>query len=669
MIASATSRSLPFQCSPSLSDADLADEIISHACKSIESSCSVDIDSYLSRIETAGSTGHKAVLAAMSVGIRTLKMTGVALEDAGDVLIQRYPDLQNYIEQAQSLESALGTTSLGSTESSRPQSVALPAECGPHLQSSGEYRYQLESLIGNGSHGSVFRAIDKLLTSPHKEALVAVKLTRPDDGNIHTAVAEAIKARRVNHHRVVRVQDAGYSRELDSAFTVFEYVPGGTLADLIRSGSKMSTRDRIELVCQIAQGLSAIHRAGIIHCDIKPANILIDEYGIPRVADLGIAKSLDTEADSDTPAGGTLAFVAPEQLSGSTPTTACDVYGLAALALWLLTGKVLMGADRSLYQRLHDDQNTRRTHAVLDLESSDLSAIIARSLSINPDNRHDSVQHLQDDLQRWLAVEPIEWLEPSVVKRTAMACRRRPFHAIAYSVLLLSTTLIAHQWQSLSVNAARSEAWGIRRTIETDGLFKLMDDFDNGERGPERRLTMLWGIDSLAKSGMLDKALSNKKSIEELRDIARNEYESSDKNSLDQVMWGLVAVTWMIASEEPAPSAQQVIDDCSTILGHYYPSDTSWRFRCDLLADCVYIKERWHQQPKEPSSLPIDVIALQDAAQRLEYALAIIEEDSPYGVVHRDLLRWLRHVYGRSLLHQHDDWYRILAKEELLGRV
>ncbi len=198
-------------------------------------------------------------------------------------------------------------------------------------------RYRDPVLIAAGGMGAVYRAHDERLGRD-----VAVKV--PSDAVAGDEAAgrrfrrEAVSAARVHHPNVAVVHDVG---EHDGrSFIVMELVPGGTVADRLAQG-RPSRAVALDWIAQAAAGLDAAHAAGVVHRDVKPANLLLDAAGRVKVADFGIARVLGDHGATLTAAGtvvGTSGYASPEQAQGLPVTPASDQYSLAAVAFELLTG-------------------------------------------------------------------------------------------------------------------------------------------------------------------------------------------------------------------------------------------------------------------------------------------------------------------------------------------
>src|SRR5579871_5399727 len=198
-------------------------------------------------------------------------------------------------------------------------------------------RYRLVSPLGVGASAQVFLAEDVTL-----ERHVAVKLLQPalahDQGFLKRFRAEARSAASLNHPHIARVFDWG--EDEGGPYLVLEYAGGGSLLDLLERGVRLSVAQATSIAAQAARGLAHAHARGIVHRDVKPANLLFDDEGRVLVADFGVARALAEGAWTE-PAGvavGTARYAAPEQAQGLPLDGRADVYALALVTFESLTG-------------------------------------------------------------------------------------------------------------------------------------------------------------------------------------------------------------------------------------------------------------------------------------------------------------------------------------------
>jgi eukaryotic-like serine/threonine-protein kinase len=204
-------------------------------------------------------------------------------------------------------------------------------------------RYRLEVVIGTGGMGQVWRATDETL---HRQ--VAVKVLRPHaieaEGFLARFRAEALHSASLQHPNIVTVHDFGEGQH--SAYLVMELVDGKPLSMIIRERKQLPPEQVRNILYQMAIALRAAHEAGVVHRDVKPANIVMDGDGYARLTDFGIARAL--EGSHLTQAGeflGTAHYVSPEQAQGHPATPASDLYALAVIGHELLTGQPPFDGD------------------------------------------------------------------------------------------------------------------------------------------------------------------------------------------------------------------------------------------------------------------------------------------------------------------------------------
>jgi eukaryotic-like serine/threonine-protein kinase len=198
-------------------------------------------------------------------------------------------------------------------------------------------RYTVERTLGRGGMATVELARDEQLG--RRVAVKRLFASLAGDELFQTRFfREARMAAGLSHPNVVGVYDVG--EEDGVPYIVMEYVDGETLAELMASGAPMDPDRAVDLLLQICAGLEHAHAAGLVHRDIKPQNLLVRRDGVAKIADFGIAKTL--QATQLTEAGtvlGTATYLAPEQAAGQRVTAAADIYSLGAVAYELLTGR------------------------------------------------------------------------------------------------------------------------------------------------------------------------------------------------------------------------------------------------------------------------------------------------------------------------------------------
>jgi eukaryotic-like serine/threonine-protein kinase len=266
-------------------------------------------------------------------------------------------------------------------------------------------RYELGEILGFGGMSEVHIARDTRL---HRD--VAVKVLRADlarDPSFYLRFRrEAQNAAALNHPAIVAVYDTGEAETAAGPlpYIVMEYVDGLTLRDIVHTDGPMEPKRAIEIIADACQALNFSHQHGIIHRDVKPANIMISKAGAVKVMDFGIARAL---ADSGNPMTqtsaviGTAQYLSPEQARGETVDARSDVYSLGCVLYEILTGQPPFVGDSPVavaYQHVREDPvpPSERYQGI----SPELDAVVLKALSKNPENRYQTAADMRTDLIR-----------------------------------------------------------------------------------------------------------------------------------------------------------------------------------------------------------------------------------------------------------------------------
>jgi eukaryotic-like serine/threonine-protein kinase len=202
-------------------------------------------------------------------------------------------------------------------------------------------RYMIERRLGAGGMSTVFKANDTVLERPVAVKLLAEHLA-DDDAFVARFRREALSAARLQHPNIVQVFDSGQDSDSGRHYIVMEYVDGPSCADLLRERRELDIDGTVRAIRDACHGLDYAHRAGVIHRDVKPGNLLqAEETWITKLADFGIAKA--AEQTRITQVGsilGTAAYLSPEQARGDEAGPASDIYSLGVCAYQFLTGRL-----------------------------------------------------------------------------------------------------------------------------------------------------------------------------------------------------------------------------------------------------------------------------------------------------------------------------------------
>jgi len=299
-------------------------------------------------------------------------------------------------------------------------------------------RYQLLEQLGSGGMADVFRARDPVL-----DRYVAIKVLRKDfSGNEEFQKnfrLEARAAANLSHPNIVIVHDFGFADEL--LYIVMELVPGKDLKQLIREKGRFAVETGIPLIVQACAGIGYAHRAGLIHCDVKPHNMLVTKDNRLKVTDFGIARALATIAPGERSkiVWGSPLYFAPEQAAGEAPTPASDVYSLGIVMYELLTGTPPFTATSAEeLARLHISARPIPIHEYVPDIPSALEEIVMKVLSKEPSARYRTADQLGRVLMKFgtqrdtpppvFVPPPVIHVKPEVAERLPTRDRPSPPH-------------------------------------------------------------------------------------------------------------------------------------------------------------------------------------------------------------------------------------------------
>ncbi len=304
-------------------------------------------------------------------------------------------------------------------------------------------RYELGELLGRGGMAEVRKGTDTRLGR-----VVAVKRLRSDLASDATFQArfrrEAQSSASLNHPAVVAVYDTGEERVThvngDSEvvpYIVMEYVAGRTLRDILREGRKILPERALEITSGVLSALDYSHRAGIIHRDIKPGNVMLTPSGDIKVMDFGIARAMSDAQSSMTQTAavvGTAQYLSPEQARGETVDSRSDVYSAGCLLYELLTGRPPFVGDSPVavaYQHVREPAVPPSRHE--DDLTPEVDAIVMKALAKRVEDRYQSAAQMRADIERYLAGRPVQAVltgrEPATSETSTVTPRApRPDH-------------------------------------------------------------------------------------------------------------------------------------------------------------------------------------------------------------------------------------------------
>ena len=301
-------------------------------------------------------------------------------------------------------------------------------------------RYELGAVLGYGGMSEVFAGRDVRLDRD-----VAVKILRSDLARDPSFVArfrrEAQSAAGLNHPNIVGVYDTGEDTLADGAgapvpYIVMEYVLGRTLREVLAEDGRLLPRRAMEITAEIASALEYSHRAGIVHRDIKPGNVMLTRNGEVKVMDFGIARAASagtTDMTQTAQVLGTAQYLSPEQARGEHVDARSDIYSAGCLLYELLTGVPPFQGESAVavaYQHVREDPiPPSRIDPELPVS---IDAVVLKAMAKNPANRYQDASEFRADLERAVAGRRVE--APAVLHQDATTA----MPAAAPSTVLLS---------------------------------------------------------------------------------------------------------------------------------------------------------------------------------------------------------------------------------------
>lgn len=313
-------------------------------------------------------------------------------------------------------------------------------------------QYTVLGVLGAGGMGTVYLAEQARPRRQVALKVIAGPIAR--DAMIARFEREAELLGRLSHPGIAQIFEAGVADYGlgPRPFIAMERIEGVPISRYARERT-LGARECVSIIADIADAVEHAHLRGVIHRDIKPGNVLVDDAGRPKVVDFGVARAVDDEfgGDATSPGGmlGTLSYMAPEQLRDARSVDSrADIYALGVMLFELLTGQqphdCRTGALTDVIRRVCDEPAPR----VGDLDRAlkgELEAIVACALEKNPDRRYRSAAEFADDLRRWLRGEPIAARRDSLLEALGRRAKRYRRIVVAGGVIL-ALVILAGAW-------------------------------------------------------------------------------------------------------------------------------------------------------------------------------------------------------------------------------
>jgi len=364
-------------------------------------------------------------------------------------------------------------------QSDNPETSRFCADCGTQLPPSEEIsaptetleapkeelttgstfagRYQIIEELGKGGMGKIYKVMDTKI----KEK-VALKLLKPEiasDKNTIERFSNELKfARKIRHENVCQMYDL--NEEKGTHYITMEYIHGEDLKRLIRKMGQMSAGQAIPIAKQVCEGLVAAHKLGVVHRDLKPQNIMVDEEGNARIMDFGIARSL--KGKGITGAGvmiGTPEYMSPEQVEGKEVDQRSDIYSLGVILYEMVTGRVPFEGDTPFTIGVKHKSEIPKDPKELNAQvPTDLSGVILKCMEKDKEQRYQSAGEVRSELVN--LEKGIPTTEREVPKRKSITSKEITvtfglkklfFPALVFIAIIIATVII---WQLLAQKGA-----------------------------------------------------------------------------------------------------------------------------------------------------------------------------------------------------------------------
>ncbi|MHC4247753.1 MAG: protein kinase domain-containing protein [Planctomycetota bacterium] len=295
--------------------------------------------------------------------------------------------------------SAATVVGIGATLKAGNTTIRVRASSRGYLTGTDLAGYRLERRLGGGGMGEVYRATQVSLGRTVAVKVLSDKLTS-DRGFVQRFIAEARSAGKLSHPNVVQVYDVG--EEEGRYFISMEYVEGGSVEDLLDVEGKLESSRALRVALQTARALEYAERQGIVHCDVKPDNLLLTVEGDVRLSDLGVAKRVgEAAAGDDEGVFGSPHYMSPEQARGESLDHRSDLYSLGATLFRMLAGRTLFTGERS--RKVMEKQVFEQPEPIRNVNSAvpqALADIVGKLVEKDPDDRYQSARSLIKDLER-----------------------------------------------------------------------------------------------------------------------------------------------------------------------------------------------------------------------------------------------------------------------------
>lgn len=381
-------------------------------------------------------------------------------------------------------------------------------------------RFEIIRELGRGAQGEVYLARDT-----HLDRQVAIKTLRTG-GNMEALLKEARVVSKLQHPNIVTLYDAGEHE--NAPYLVYAYVQGQTLAHLLHAEKTLTPAHAAQIISGILDGIAHAHQQGVMHLDLKPANVMISGSGQPLVMDFGIARTITQQAARNNQIDGTPQYIAPEIVMGRAPTPSADLFSVGMMLYELVTGSPAVDGD-NVYEILHRNANeTAEAPSIRNMLVDDrLEGIILKAIAKKPEDRYANAQAMRQALQDYLdpTHEPAHQLEGNDAHSTLEFLLRRMRSKSDFPALSSTISEINKVVDSESESASKLTKSILQDFALTNKLLKLVNTVSYGQFGGKintiSKAVVILGFETVRNVAMtliLLEFLQNKAQAAQLKD-------------------------------------------------------------------------------------------------------------------------------------------------------
>ncbi len=324
-------------------------------------------------------------------------------------------------------------------------------------------RYVIVEEIGQGAMGVVYKAVDPLIDRTVAIKTINLDLSKEELANFEKRFQREVQsAGKLNHPNIVTVYDVGRTEGV--AYMAMEFLEGKELREILDSGVVLPIEKIAHISSQVAEGLAFAHEHGIVHRDVKPANVMVMKNGLIKITDFGIAQM---SSASRTMAGmvmGSPKYMSPEQVVGQAVDGRSDIFSLGVVIYEMLTGKTPFGGDNIsaiMYQILNDDPIPPK-NLNQNIPAS-INYIVLKALAKHPDKRYQNAKELARDIKRYKTME-VPTGEQAYKIPASLERRKQPREQLGDATQVLPS-LIPGIAVTRSAPALRREWWSTPRIL------------------------------------------------------------------------------------------------------------------------------------------------------------------------------------------------------------